>query len=52
MDGDRKRPIDKGSLESDEDLFAESAMDVVSQLIQRGKDGNLNFSLLALVRDD
>ena len=52
MDGDRKGHIEKGPLGPDEDLFAGRTLDIVKQFVQRENDGNLNFGLLALVRDD
>ncbi|KAI9773406.1 MAG: ubiquitinyl hydrolase 1 [Geoglossum simile] len=51
MDGDRKGPIDRGSLLSpDEDLLTEGGLSVIREFIQREKGGDPKFSLLALVR--
>ncbi len=48
MDGDRKGPVDRRSLESDEDVLAEQSLNVVQEFIQRENGGNANFSLLVL----
>jgi ubiquitin carboxyl-terminal hydrolase L3 len=48
MDGDRKGPVDRGSLESDEDVLAERSLNVIQEFIQREDGCNANFSLLVL----
>lgn len=50
MDGDRKGPIDRGSLLApEEDVLAEGGLSVIREFIRREKGGNPQFSLLALV---
>jgi ubiquitin carboxyl-terminal hydrolase L3 len=48
LDGDRKRPIDLGALSVEEDVLSESCLDVMRGMMA-SEDGNLNFSLMALV---
>lgn len=50
MDGSKKGPVDKGvDLREGDDMLGENAMKLVKEFIEREKDGNLNFSLMALV---
>ena len=49
LDGDRKGPVDHGTLEADEDILSGPALGVVRNFIKREKGANVNFSLLALV---
>lgn len=50
MDGNKKGPIDKGTvLSGDQDLLSEEVLKFVREFIQREKDGNPNFNLMALV---
>ncbi|KAI9691039.1 MAG: ubiquitinyl hydrolase 1 [Bathelium mastoideum] len=49
LDGDKKGPVDRGSLSSDEDVLGEKGVNVIREFIQREKDQNLNFNLMALV---
>lgn len=52
LDGDRKGPIDKGTLlNHDDDLLTEACIDVVRRYIERERGQNLGFSLMALVRE-
>ncbi|KAL9094963.1 MAG: hypothetical protein Q9165_002913 [Trypethelium subeluteriae] len=51
LDGDRKGPIDRGSLVADEDVLGESSMQIIREFIRREHGQNLNFSLMALVQD-
>jgi ubiquitin carboxyl-terminal hydrolase L3 len=48
MDGDRKGPVDWGSMEED-DLLSERGLGIIKEFIDREGGQNLNFSLLALV---
>ncbi|KAF9458975.1 ubiquitin carboxyl-terminal hydrolase [Collybia nuda] len=51
MDGCKKGPVNRGAvLSADEDILSESALKFVREYIHREKDGNVNFSLMALVR--
>ncbi|KAF8537772.1 ubiquitin carboxyl-terminal hydrolase, family 1 [Trichophaea hybrida] len=51
MDGRCKGPIDRGMLLSrDEDLLDENSLNIIREYIQRENGGNLNFSLMALVK--
>ncbi|KAK5018710.1 ubiquitinyl hydrolase 1 [Cryomyces antarcticus] len=50
LDGDRKGPVDKGPmLKPDDDILAHGGLAIVREFIQRERDGNSNFSLMALV---
>ncbi|KAJ9666301.1 ubiquitinyl hydrolase 1 [Coniosporium apollinis] len=49
LDGDRKGPVDRGSIGTNEDLLSERGLEVVKQFIEREEGQNLNFSLMALV---
>ena len=49
LDGDRKGPVDHGTLELGEDILSDRALSVVQNFIRREKGANINFSLLALV---
>lgn len=50
MDGNKKGPIARGAvLTGDQDLLSEEVLNLVREFIQREKDGNPNFSLMALV---
>jgi ubiquitin carboxyl-terminal hydrolase L3 len=50
LDGDRKGPVDKGVvLGPDEDILTARGLSVVREFIQRERDGNFSFSLMALV---
>ncbi|KAF2840883.1 ubiquitin carboxyl-terminal hydrolase, family 1 [Patellaria atrata CBS 101060] len=51
LDGERKGPIDHGSLAPDEDLPSEAALRPVKEYIEREKDSNIRFSLMALVQE-
>lgn len=48
LDGDRKRPIDRGFLRADEDVLSEDGLNVIREYIRRENGGNPNFSLLVL----
>ncbi len=48
MDGDRKGPVDRGLLGSDQDVLDERSLDLIREFIQREDGGNTNFSLLVL----
>jgi ubiquitin carboxyl-terminal hydrolase L3 len=48
MDGDRKGPVDRGLLGSDEDVLDEHSLSVIREFIQREDGGDMNFSLLVL----
>lgn len=50
LDGDRKRPIDLGLLDTDADVLSDRCLDVIRSMIAE-EAGNLNFSLMALVSD-
>lgn len=51
MDGDRKGPIDRGALGVGDDVFCDAGLKIIKDFIQQEGGANLNFSLLALVRD-
>jgi ubiquitin carboxyl-terminal hydrolase L3 len=48
LDGDRKGPIDLGAVPSGEDVLSNKYLDVIRKMITN-EDGNVNFSLMALV---
>jgi ubiquitin carboxyl-terminal hydrolase L3 len=48
LDGDRKQPIDLGTMEIGDDALSESCLHVIRSMIE-SEDGNVNFSLMALV---
>ncbi|KAF2032865.1 ubiquitin carboxyl-terminal hydrolase, family 1 [Setomelanomma holmii] len=48
LDGDREQPIDFGLMPANEDVLSKQCLDVVRGMIGL-EDGNLNFSLMALV---
>lgn len=48
LDGDRKGPVDRGPLASDEDVLAECGLSVIREFIQREDAGETGFSLLVL----
>lgn len=48
MDGDRKGPVARGLLGSDEDVLDERGVSVIREFIQREDGGDTNFSLLVL----
>lgn len=48
LDGDRKRPIDLGTLETDEDVLGSKCLDVIRNMVAL-ENNNVNFSLMALV---
>ena len=48
LDGDRKRPIDLGALQADEDVLGETCLGVIRKMVALEAD-NVNFSLMALV---
>ncbi|EUC41310.1 hypothetical protein COCMIDRAFT_106484 [Bipolaris oryzae ATCC 44560] len=48
LDGDRKRPIDLGTLETDEDALGSKCLDVIRNMVAL-ENNNVNFSLMALV---
>ena len=49
MDGDRKGPVDWGSMEGEHDLLSERGLRLIRKFIDREGGQNMNFSLLALV---
>lgn len=49
LDGDRKGPVDHGSLKAGEDILSGGALSIIQNFISREKGTNVNFSLLALV---
>ena len=52
LDGDRKGPIDHGSVRSGDDggdVLDQAGLKIVRSFMDREKGGNLNFNLLALV---
>ena len=50
LDGDWKGPVDKGVvLGPDEDILTARGLSVAREFIQRERDGNSSFSLMALV---
>jgi ubiquitin carboxyl-terminal hydrolase L3 len=51
LDGDRKGPIDLGSMTADEDMLSEKALDAVRRMIAE-EGGNVGFGLMALVPSD
>lgn len=51
MDGDRKGPIDRGALGVGDDVLCDAGLKIVKDFVQQEGGANLNFSLLALVRD-
>ncbi|KAF1831399.1 cysteine proteinase [Decorospora gaudefroyi] len=50
LDGDRKRPIDLGALAADEDVLSDTCLGIIRGMVA-GEDDNLNFSLMALVKE-
>ncbi|EMD69490.1 hypothetical protein GGP41_001348 [Bipolaris sorokiniana] len=48
LDGDRKRPIDLGTLEADEDVLGSKCLDIIRNMVAL-ENNNVNFSLMALV---
>lgn len=48
MDGDRKGPVDRGALGTDEDVLSDAGLRVVKEFIRREDGKNDNFSLLVL----
>lgn len=48
MDGDRKGPVDRGPLGSDEDVLDERSLNLIQEFVQREDGCNANFSLLVL----
>ena len=51
LDGDRKGPVDHGILEAGEDFLSGRALSIIESFISREKGQNVNFCLLALVRE-
>ena len=51
LDGDRSGPVDRGDVLGPEGDLATAGGRVVREYIERGEE-NLNFSLMALVRQD
>lgn len=52
LDGDRKGPIDRGVLlNQDDDMLSEAGTEVVRRYIERERDQNIGFNLMALVRE-
>lgn len=51
LDGDRKRPIDLGSIAADEDVLSDKCLDVIRAMIKQ-EEGDVHFSLMALVPSD
>ena len=49
LDGDRKGPVDHGSLGPGEDILSGGALSIIQKVIGREDGQNVNFSLLALV---
>lgn len=48
LDGDRKHPIDRGTLETDEDVLVSKCLDVIRNMVVL-ESNNVNFSVMALV---
>jgi ubiquitin carboxyl-terminal hydrolase L3 len=48
IDGDRKRPIDIGTMSVEEDVLSDKCLDVIRGMMA-SEGGNVNFSLMALV---
>lgn len=48
LDGDRKQPLDLGPMPTGNDVLADKCLDVIRGMIA-SEDGNMNFSLMALV---
>ncbi|KAH8721572.1 ubiquitin carboxyl-terminal hydrolase, family 1 [Phaeosphaeriaceae sp. PMI808] len=51
LDGVRTRPIDIGALAADEGVLSDKCLDVIRSMMANA-DGNVNFSLMALVAVD
>ena len=49
LDGDRKGPVDHGSLGVGEDILSGGALSIIQKFFGRENGQNVNFSLLALV---
>ena len=49
LDGDRKGPVDHGSLGPGENILSSGALSIIQNFIGRENGQNVNFSLLALV---
>ena len=49
LDGDRKGPVDHGTLGMGEDILSGGALSIIQKFIGRENGQNVNFSLLALV---
>jgi ubiquitin carboxyl-terminal hydrolase L3 len=48
IDGDRKRSIDLGGMDVDEDVLSDKCLDVIRRMMA-SEGGNVNFSLMSLV---
>jgi ubiquitin carboxyl-terminal hydrolase L3 len=52
LDGDRKNPLDTVvALGQDEDVLSEKSLTIVRDFIKQGNEGDVNFSLMALVAE-
>jgi ubiquitin carboxyl-terminal hydrolase L3 len=47
LDGDRKRPVDLGPMEVEDDVLSEQCLSVIRSMMT-GEEGNVNFNLMAL----
>jgi ubiquitin carboxyl-terminal hydrolase L3 len=51
FDGDRSGPLERASLHPEEDLFSETALNVIRSYIRLEGGHNLRFGLMALAED-
>ncbi|KZO91090.1 cysteine proteinase [Calocera viscosa TUFC12733] len=51
MDGMLKGPVDLGEAGGEDDLMGERTLQVVRKFVETGEQGNVGFSLMALVED-